>query len=86
MPNYRHINFTSIILSEGVPIMKHMLMAILAVAVAVTFTAPAFAGKKKDEKKGGDMVMVYAEKSKKKDDGGHLDQTFDKKKKNEEGK
>ncbi|MDH5668153.1 MAG: hypothetical protein OEY86_09100 [Nitrospira sp.] len=85
MPNDRHINFTSIILSEGVPIMKHMLMAILAVAVAVTFTAPAFAGKKKDEKKGGDVVVVYAEK-KKKDDGGHFDQTFDKKKKDEEGK
>ena len=84
MPNYRHINFTSIILSEGVPIMKHMLMAILAVAVAVTFTAPAFAGKKKDEKKGGDVV-IYAEK-KKKEDGGHFDQTFDKKKKDEEGK
>lgn len=84
MPNYRHINLTSIILSEGVPIMKHMLMAILAVAVAVTFTAPAFAGKKKDEKKGGDVV-IYAEK-KKKEDGGHFDQTFDKKKKDEEGK
>ncbi|MDH5669577.1 MAG: hypothetical protein OEY86_16380 [Nitrospira sp.] len=84
MPNDRHINLTSIILSEGVPIMKHMLMAILAVAIAVTFTAPAFAGKKKSKEEGGDVV-VYAEK-KKKDDGGHLDQTFDKKKKDEEGK
>ncbi len=41
---------------EGVGIMKRMLMAILAVAVAVTFSAPAYAGEekkeKKDEKKG----------------------------------
>ena len=34
--------------------MKSMLMAIMAVAVAVTFSAPAFAGEgKKEEKKGG---------------------------------
>ena len=36
--------------------MKSMLMAMMAVAVAVTFSAPAFAGEgkeKKDEKKGG---------------------------------
>ena len=33
--------------------MKSMLMAIMAVAVAVTFSAPAFAGDKKEEKKGG---------------------------------
>ena len=37
--------------------MKSMLMAIMAVAVAVTFSAPAFAGEEKkdakDEKKGG---------------------------------
>ena len=33
--------------------MKSMLMAIMAVAVAVTFSAPAFAGEKKEEKKSG---------------------------------
>ena len=43
--------------------MKSMLMAVMAVAVAVTFSAPAFAADekdKKDEKKGG-HVLVYGE-------------------------
>ena len=39
--------------------MKRMLMAIMAVAIAVTFSAPSFAGEekkdKKDENKGGHM-------------------------------
>jgi len=43
------------------------LMAIMAVAVAVTFSAPAFAGEedkhKKDEKKGGHIV-VYGDQKK----------------------
>ena len=45
--------------------MKGMLMAIMVVAVAVTFSAPAFAGeeKKKDEKKGG-YVVVYGDQKK----------------------
>ena len=47
--------------------MKSMLMAIMAVAVAVTFSAPAFAGEekteKKDEKKGG-HVLVYGDEKK----------------------
>ena len=50
--------------------MKSMLMAIMAVAVAVTFSAPSFAGEgkdKKDEKKGG-HVLVYGEEKKKDDD------------------
>ncbi|MGH7182772.1 MAG: hypothetical protein ACREJN_12445 [Nitrospiraceae bacterium] len=73
--------------------MKSMLMAIMAVAVAVTFSAPAFAGEtkdKKDEKKGG-HVLVYGEAKEKKDEkkGGHAD-TFgdmkDEKKKDEKGK
>jgi hypothetical protein len=73
--------------------MKSMLMAIMAVAVAVTFSAPAFAGEekdKKDEKKGG-HVLVYGEEKDKKDEkkGGHAD-TFgdakDEKKKEEKGK
>jgi len=74
--------------------MKSMVMAIMAVAVAVTFSAPAFAGdektEKKDEKKGGN-VLVYAEEKKdeKKKDGKYTD-TFeekkDEKKKDEKGK
>jgi hypothetical protein len=53
--------------------MKHMLMAIMAVAVAVTFSAPAFGGDdkdKKDEKKGG-YVVVYGEEKKDEKKGGH---------------
>ena len=49
-------------------------MAIMAVAVAVTFTAPSFAEEKKDkkdEKKGG-QVLVYGDEKKdeKKDEKG----------------
>ena len=46
--------------------MKRMVMAIIAVAVAVTFNAPSFAaGEKKDEKKGGKFVqMINAEEKK----------------------
>ena len=50
--------------------MKRMLMAIMAVAVAVTFSAPAFAGeegKKKEEKKAG-HVVVFGEEGKKKEE------------------
>jgi hypothetical protein len=49
--------------------MKRMLMAIMAVAVAVTFSAPAFAGdegKKKEEKKG--HVVVFGDEGKKKEE------------------
>jgi hypothetical protein len=65
--------------------MKRMLMAIMAVAVAVTFSAPAFAGDeksdKKDEKKGG-YVFVYGDDKDKKDEkkGGHADTFGDEKK------
>ena len=68
--------------------MKSMLMAIMAVAVAVTFSAPAFAGEegkdKKDEKKGG-HVLVYGEEKKdeKKKDGKFADTFGDDKKKDE---
>jgi hypothetical protein len=52
--------------------MKSLLMAVMAVAVAVTFSAPAFAGDKpKEEKKGGHVVMA---EEKKKD--GKADETF----------
>ena len=40
--------------------MKRILMAIMAVAVAVTFSAPSFAG---DEKKGA-KVLVYGDEKK----------------------
>ena len=76
--------------------MKSMLMAIMAVAVAVTFSAPAFAGEEKkeakDEKKGGHVLVYGDEKKDKKDEkkGGYTD-TFgdekkDEKKKDEKGK
>jgi hypothetical protein len=75
--------------------MKRMLMAIMAVAVAVSFSAPSFAGEekkdKKDEKKGGHVLVYGDEKKDKKDEkkGGHAD-TFgdkkDEKKKDEKGK
>ncbi|HMS82327.1 MAG TPA: hypothetical protein PKD12_01585 [Nitrospira sp.] len=45
VPNRRYHNF------EGRNRIKNMLTAIMA--VAVTFSAPAFAGDKKEEKKGG---------------------------------
>jgi len=75
--------------------MKSMLMAIMAVAVAVTFSAPSFAGEenkdKKDEKKGGHVLVYGDEKKDKKDEkkGGHADtfgDTKDEKKKDEKGK
>ena len=78
--------------------MKSILMAIMAVAVAVTFSAPAFAGdekkESKDEKKGG-HVLVYGDEKKdekKKDEkkGGYNgtfgDEKKDEKKKDEKGK
>ena len=55
--------------------MKRMLMAIMAVAVAMTFSAPSFAGEgkkdKKDEKKGG-HADTFGDKKKdeKKDEKG----------------
>ena len=72
--------------------MKRILMAIMAVAVAVTFSAPSFAGDekkdKKDEKKGG-YVLVYGDdkKDEKKDEkkGGYGDMK-DEKKKDDKGK
>ena len=77
--------------------MKSMLMAIMAVAVAVTFSAPAFAGDPpkdttKEEKK-APKHMVYGDEGKKAEEkkkGGYVD-TFgdppkDEKKKDEKGK
>lgn len=64
-----------------------MLMAVMAVAVAVTFSAPAFAGdegKKKEGKSG--HVVVYGEEKKKDSKGGHADTFGEEKKKEEKGK
>ncbi|NGZ09117.1 MAG: hypothetical protein CV088_06970 [Nitrospira sp. LK70] len=55
--------------------MKSMLMAVMAVAVAVTFSAPAFAGEKKEGKK-PDHVVVYGEEKKDKKGGGQVDEIF----------
>jgi hypothetical protein len=50
----------------------------MAVAVAISFSAPSFAGEekkdKKDEKKGGHVLVYGDEKKDKKDEkkGGHL--------------
>ena len=67
--------------------MKSMLMAVMAIAVAVTFSAPAFAGdeKKKDEK-GGKYTETFGEEKKKDEKGGKYTDTFgEEKKKDEKG-
>lgn len=65
--------------------MRRILMTVMAVAVAVTFSVPAFAGEKKDEKKGGKFAeMVYADEGKKKG-GGKADETFGDKKEEKKG-
>lgn len=72
--------------------MKSMLMAVMAVAVAVTFSAPSFAGEekkdKKDEKKGGHVLVYGDEKKDKKDEkkGGHAEEKSKEKKAEEKGK
>ena len=59
--------------------MKHMLMA---VAIAITFSAPAFASEdKKEEKNGGHAA--YGEEKKGEEKGGHADTFGDEKKKDE---
>jgi len=63
--------------------MKRIVMAIMAVAVAVTFSAPAFAGEeKKEEKKKEGNVLVYGDEDKKKEEkkGGYVDTFGDEKK------
>jgi hypothetical protein len=75
----------------GDRVMKRMLLAILAVAVAISFSAPSFAGEekkdKKDEKKGGHVLVYGDEKKDKKDEkkGGHLGEGKEEKK-DEKGK
>lgn len=57
--------------------MKRILMAVMAVAVAVTFSAPGFAEEGKKKKDGGHVVVFAEEKGKK---GGKADETFGDKK------
>ena len=70
--------------------MKSMLMAIMAVAVAVTFSAPAFAGEegkdKKNEKKGGHVLVYGDEKKDEKKKDGKFTDTFGEEKKDEKKK
>jgi hypothetical protein len=71
--------------------MKRILLAVMAVAVAISFGAPSFAGEekkdKKDEKKGGHVVVYGDENKDKKDEkkGGHLGDPKEEKK-DEKGK
>ena len=70
--------------------MKSMLMAIMAVAVAVTFSAPAFAGDSpkeggKDKKPGQVVETIYGDEKKKEEKkGGHAD-TFGEEKMDKKG-
>ncbi len=71
--------------------MKSMLMAIMAVAVAMTFSAPAFAETPKEGGKGkkpGQVVeTIYGDEKKKEEKkGGHADTFGDAEKKDEKGK
>ena len=71
--------------------MKRILLAVMAVAVAISFSAPSFAGEekkdKKDEKKGGHVLVYGEEKKDKKDEkkGGHMGEPKEEKK-DEKGK
>jgi hypothetical protein len=70
--------------------MKNMLMAIMAVAVAVTFSGPAFAGDSpkeggKDKKPGQVVETIYGDEKKKDEKkGGYADTFADADKKKEE--
>jgi hypothetical protein len=72
--------------------MKRMLMAVMAVAVAGTFSAPAFAGDSpkeggKDKKPGQLVETIYGDEKKKEEKkGGHADTFGEEKKKDEKGK
>ena len=72
--------------------MKKMMLAVMAVAMLVAFSAPSFAGddKKKEGKKGGHFSQTVFGDDKKKEEkkGGHLSQTVfgdDKKKEEKKG-
>jgi len=80
-----------LIISRREYVMKSMLMAVMAVAVAVTFSAPAFAGDSpkeggKDKKPGQVVETIYGDEKKKEEKkGGHAD-TFGEEKKAKGGK
>jgi hypothetical protein len=63
--------------------MKRILMSLLAAAVLVTFSAPAFAGEQKKEEKKGGHVTMFGEKKDEKKGGGKL---FGEEKKEKKGK
>ena len=64
--------------------MKRLLMAAMAVAVAMTFNAPAFASEeRKDGKKGGHVL--YSDDKKEEKKGSHAD-TFGEEKKKDDHK
>jgi hypothetical protein len=67
--------------------MKTMLMAVMAVAVAVTFSAPAFAGEEgKKKKEGSGHVVVYGEEKKGDKKGNPADEIFSDEKKEQKTK
>lgn len=57
--------------------MTRILVVVTAVAVAVTFSTPSFAGEKKEEKNGG--YATYGDEKKDEKKGGHADTFGDKK-------
>jgi hypothetical protein len=64
--------------------MKRMLMAVMAVAIAVTFSVPAFADEEKKEgNKGGHAT--YSDDKKDEHKGGHADTFGDDKKDDHKG-
>jgi len=65
--------------------MKRILMAIMAVAVAVTFSAPSFAGVEKTDKKEGTKLVQMLNADEKKDEK-KKDEKKDEKKKDEKKK
>ncbi|MCP9469744.1 MAG: hypothetical protein NNA31_07055 [Nitrospira sp.] len=67
--------------------MKRIMMAAMAVAVSMAFLAPAFAEKeRKEEKKGGHVVVYGEEKKKEEKKGGHADTFADADKEKKPGK
>jgi len=67
--------------------MTRVFITVMAVAVAVSFSAPSFAGEEKKEKKGG-QVLVYGDETKDKKDEkkpGQMDEPKEQKK-DEKGK
>ena len=65
--------------------MKSMLMAIMAVAVAVTFSAPAFAGRGEEEtRRRAAKYIVYGDEKKKEERRAAIHRYFGEEKKKDE--